>query len=49
MRLYEGKMSTDSKEPTSEGEIQNIIKILEYLNYEATINLNGVDPALVFQ
>ena len=45
----EGKMSAESKEPASEGEIKNIIKILEYLNYDATINLNGVDPALVFQ
>ncbi|MHA1995161.1 MAG: hypothetical protein ACW97Z_11510 [Candidatus Hodarchaeales archaeon] len=42
-------MSAESKEPDSEVEIKNIIKILEYLNYDATINLNGVDPALVFQ
>ncbi len=42
-------MSNEVKEPTSEGEIKDIIKILEYLNYEATIALNGVDPALVFQ
>ncbi|MHA1975893.1 MAG: hypothetical protein ACW98F_06170 [Candidatus Hodarchaeales archaeon] len=42
-------MSTDLKEPTSKGDIAELIKILEYLNYEATISLNGVDPALVFQ
>ena len=43
------KLSTDLKEPSSKGNIEELIKILEYLNYEATIALNGVDPALVFQ
>ncbi len=42
-------MTTESKESSADGEIKDLIKILEYLNYEATINLNGVDPALVFQ
>jgi hypothetical protein len=42
-------MVTDLKEPESKDKIQDLIAILEYLNYEATINLNGVDPALVFQ
>ncbi len=42
-------MSVESEKVTSEGDIKDLIKILEYLNYEATIVLNGVDPDLVFQ
>ena len=43
------RMSTDLKEPTSQSDIEELIKILEYLNYDATISLNGVDASLVFQ
>jgi len=47
--IIENKMTNNSNNPQSEGDITDIIEILKLLNYDGTVSFHDIDSALAFQ